>query len=370
MDQIIILFDEWITKSYVRAIVILIASWFIAIVVRYGVIRFLASMTKKTETEFDDNMIAILKTPIFITVLLAGFSYATRAFAFGPEVNFVIFGILKTIAVMLWGRAIMQIASLFLELLSNLTDKVRFIQPSTLPLFEISSKVIIVAAIAYFAMISWKIDVTGWLASAGVVGIAVGFAAKDTLANLFAGIFILTDAPYKMGDMINLGDQQRGIVTDIGIRSTRILTRDDVEITVPNASIANSKIVNETSGPHEKVRIRIEVSVAYGSDVDQVKKIMMDCTNEVEHISLFPAPKVRFIRFGESGLMLEARVWVEQPVYKGRVLDVLNTRIYNALNKANIEIPYPTRDLFIKTKEDKSKESVEEMLVKNESENS
>lgn len=368
MDQTILLINEWLTKSYVRAVVILIASWLIAIVVRYGVIRFLMRMTKKTKNEFDDNVIDILKTPIFLMVFLAGFSYSARAFGFGPDVNFVIFGILKTLAVMIWGRAVMRIASLFLQALSNLTDKVKFIQPATLPLFEIFTKVLIVAAIAYFAMISWNIDVTGWLASAGVVGIAVGFAAKDTLANLFAGIFILTDAPYKVGDMVNLGSGQRGVVTDIGIRSTRILTRDDVEITVPNASIANSKIVNETSGPHEKIRIRISVSVAYGSDVDQVKQIMMDCTKEVEYLSRYPTPSVRFIQFGDSGLLFELRAWVQKPKFKGRVVDALNTRVYRALNESGIEIPYPKRDLIIKTEQAEKSEKEPEKKTDTETE--
>ena len=77
----------------------------------------------------------------------------------------------------------------------------------------------------------------------------MGFAAKDTLANLFAGVFILADAPYKIGDFIVLDGGERGRVTKIGIRTTRILTRDDVEITIPNATIANSKIINESGGP-------------------------------------------------------------------------------------------------------------------------
>ena len=89
---------------------------------------------------------------------------------------------------------------------------------------------------------------------------AVGFAAKDTLANLFGGIFILADAPYKVGDFVVLGSGERGEVTQVGLRSTRILTRDDVEVTVPNAMIANDTIVNESGGPWVKHRVRVRVS--------------------------------------------------------------------------------------------------------------
>jgi small-conductance mechanosensitive channel len=117
---------------------------------------------------------------------------------------------------------------------------------------------------------------TAWLASAGIVGIAVGFAAKDTLANLFSGVFIMADAPYKIGDYVVLDTGERGEITHIGIRSTRMRTRDDVEVTVPNSIMGNTKIINESGGPYEKYRIRVKVGVAYGSDIDQVEQLLME----------------------------------------------------------------------------------------------
>jgi small-conductance mechanosensitive channel len=226
---------------------------------------------------------------------------------------------------------------------------VSFIQPQTLPLFDILVKVVVVGGALYFAFLAWDINVTGWLASAGIVGIAVGFAAKDTLANLFAGIFILADAPYKLGDFVLLEDGLRGKVTDIGIRSTRILTRDDIEITVPNALIANSKIVNETGGPHAKERVRITVSVAYGSNVAQVRELLRQCADGVDHVCGEPAPRVRFREMGDSGLIFQLLAWIDEPVLRGRVVDELNTRVYDTLNEAGVEIPYPKRDVYIKS---------------------
>ena len=95
------------------------------------------------------------------------------------------------------------------------------------------------------------------------------------VAYLFAGIFILTDAPYKIGDFVVLEGNLRGMVTQIGIRSTRILTRDDVEVTIPNSIMGNSKVVNESGGPHLKYRIRVKVGVAYGSDIDLVQNALL-----------------------------------------------------------------------------------------------
>ena len=130
----------------------------------------------------------------------------------------------------------------------------------------------------YLIMAAWHVNLTSWLASAGVLGIAVGFAAKDTLANFISGVFILVDAPYKVGQYIIIDGETRGVVTDIGMRSTRLLTRDNVEVTVPNAVIGNAKIVNESSGPSPKMRVRVNASVAYGSDVDQVQEILLACS--------------------------------------------------------------------------------------------
>jgi small-conductance mechanosensitive channel len=197
-------------------------------------------------------------------------------------------------------------------------------------------------------MLSWGINVTAWIASAGILSVVIGFAAKDTLGNLFAGIFIMADSPYKEGDYINLDTGERGYVRDIGIRSTRIQTRDDIEITIPNSVIANSKIINESGGPHEKERIRITIDVAYGSIIEDVKSIMNNIAQSSDSVCQDPAPRVRFREFGESGIRFQLLAWIEKPELRGRVIDELSTEIYNSFNSNNIEIPFPQRTIHIK----------------------
>ena len=189
---------------------------------------------------------------------------------------------------------------------------------------------------------------TAWLASAGIVGIAVGFAAKDTLANLFSGVLILADAPYKIGDYVVLDTGERGMVTHIGIRSTRMLTRDDVELTIPNSIMGNTKIINESGGPYKKFRIRVNVGVAYGSDIDQVKQLLFDVALNETSVCPDPEPRVRFRNFGNSSLDLDLLCWVEDPSLRGKVTDTLLTTIYKEFNKQGIEIPYTKQDLYIK----------------------
>ena len=194
---------------------------------------------------------------------------------------------------------------------------------------------------------AWNLNVAGWLASAGVAGIALGFAAKDTLANLFAGVFIIADAPYKIGDYINLGNGDRGRVTDIGIRSTRLMTRDDVEIIIPNAIIGNTEIINQSGGPYEKFRVPIPVGVAYGSDLDQVRRIPEEIAFAEEMVEEDPVPRVRLRAFGNSSLDHELLVWVGTPGLRGPVTDLLLTAIYKAFRKEGVEIPYPKRDVYL-----------------------
>jgi len=259
-----------------------------------------------------------------------------------------VLGLLKTFIALLWAVALMRVGRILLEVVSGMVDKIKFIEPKTLPLFEMILKVVVVGGFFYFVCIAWNVPLTSWLASAGVIGIAVGFAAKDTLSNLFSGIFIVADTPYKVGDFVVLDNTIRGQVLEIGMRSTRLLTRDDIEVTVPNAVIANSQIVNQTGGPHEKMRVRVKVEAAYGSDIDMVEEVLLECVEGVEHLVEEPSPRVRFRSFGASGLVFELMAWIEKPVFRGRVLHALNGKVYKAFRLAGIEIPYSKQDVYVK----------------------
>src|SRR5210317_936039 len=166
-------------------------------------------------------------------------------------------------------------------------------------------KVLLLSFLIWFFMALWNIDGTAWLASAGVIGIAVGFAAKDTLANLISGISIIADAPYKLGDYVVLDTGERGVVTELGMRSTRLLTRDDVEISIPNAVMGMAKITNESGGPAVEHRIRIPVGVAYGTRPARVVEILEDVARTNDMVLDFPAPRARMRAFADSSVDFE-----------------------------------------------------------------
>lgn len=348
MDQIAKIFSDLFQFTAVRVGFILAGSIVAALFARLLFFRVIVSLSRKTKTQVDNQLANVFRNPVVYSLVLAGIALAIMDLKLKPLANFITLGLVKTLIVIIWGRTAMKAGTILLAALSRRIDRVSWIQPKTLPLFEIVMKVLVIGGSLYFAFIVWGINVTSWIASAGIVGIAVGFAAKDTLANLFAGVFILADAPYKIGDFIILDNNIRGMVTDIGIRSTRLLTRDDIEVTLPNAVIANAKIVNETGGPHQKMRVRVRVSVAYGSNVDKVREILLSCVRDVDHVCDRPEPRVRFREFGDSGLLFELLAWIDKPSHRGRVLDKLNTMVYKAFNEAGIEIPYSKRDIYIR----------------------
>lgn len=335
----------------IQVIVVLVASVLLAKLADWFMTRILRRLTSRTKTHLDDRLLDMMHKPVFYSVLLTGVVIAVQMLNLPAPLHFVSSALVKTLVVLLWLSLGIRATLLFLDWMTQHTERFQFVQPATKPLFDIAAKLILIGGAAYFVLISWKVDVTAWLASAGILGIAVGFAAKDTLANLFAGVFILADSPYKVGDYIVLDGGFRGRVTRIGLRSTRVLTRDDVEITIPNATIANSKILNESGGPHLKHRIRTSVGVAYGTDIDQLKKVLqqvIETACKEGHICQDPEARIRFRGFGDSALMFDLLSWIHRPEERGRVQDHLNTSIYKALGSAQIEIPYPKRDVYVK----------------------
>lgn len=194
------------------------------------------------------------------------------------------------------------------------------------------------------------ISLTAVFASAGIVGLALALAARETIANFFGGINILMDRPFRTGDYIILDSGERGQVVEVGLRSTRIITRDDVQISIPNSIITDAKIINE-SVPKNRFRLRIKVGVAYGSDVDRVEELLLQTAKMNRLVTLAPEPRVRFRSFGDSALEFELLCWAYQPDIKGKLMHQLNRDIYKSFNAAGIIIPFPQRDVRL-VKED------------------
>jgi small-conductance mechanosensitive channel len=304
-------------------------------------------LARKTETRIDDVFIDALHRPLAVTTLLIGLGAATLLLEMHNRAEFVTIASLRTILVLVWVQFAMKVFRFTCRMVAERPGRKRMIQPATLPLFDNLTLLLAIAFGTYMVLQVWSVDVTGWLASAGIVGLALSFAAKDTLANLFAGVFILADSPYRIGDYVVLDSGERGKITDIGIRSTRMLTRDDVEVTIPNALMGNSKIYNETGGPHDKFRIRIPITVCYGEDLDKVRAALMEVATGNAQVCTLPEPRVRYRGFGDWGISLEMLCWVDEPVLRGIVTDRLVVQIHKQFGEKGIPFPYPRQELYL-----------------------
>ena len=338
---------QWIDTPWKQSIAFLLAFFLLAFLTDVVFTRIIRRLATRTTTDVDDRIIDGLHKPIFFSVVLIGIYLAIERLEIHNLYEQALARVLATVAVLIWAAVLMRVSRLVLEVLSRHRDRFTVVDRGTIALFKNTANVALFSGAAYLILLNWDIDVTGWLASAGILGLAVGFAAKDTIANLFAGVFILADKPYVLGDYINLDTGDRGEVTEIGLRTTRLLSRDDIEITIPNAIIGQAKITNENGGRWPKERIRVKVGVAYGSDIDQVLEVLRQVALAHEEVCQTPEPRVRFRTFADSGLSLELLCWIEEPVLRGRILHELNVNLYKALAENDIEIPYPKRDIYL-----------------------
>jgi small-conductance mechanosensitive channel len=337
---------EFLNTPLLRVFLVIMALLILSKVIDLFFDRVVKRFTRHTNTSFDDITIDILHRPVAMSVFFAGLIISIPHIGLKREIIFYLNSISYTILILIWCITLIKVSNLFVyQIVNRVTDETG-LRNDVIPLIKNISKIIIIGTSIFVFLSIWKINITPLLASAGIVGAVVAFAAKDTMANLFGGISIFFDKPFKIGDYVILDSGERGEVVTIGVRSTRIKTRDDILITIPNSIIANTKIINE-SAPIPRFRIRIPVSVAYGSDIDLIEKTLLEVAKENSNVLSEPVPRVRFRSFGDSALNFELLCWAREPVLRGVTIHELNSAIYKEFQKREIKIPFPQRDIHI-----------------------
>jgi small-conductance mechanosensitive channel len=309
--------------------------------------KVIRRIVKISKSDLDDQIINFVHRPIFFTIIIIGGIHASKYLSLSEKAAFNISGLLLSLLVIIWVICTIKVSKLIIDHTIHKVADITGLSKELTPLVENIWKVIVIASGIMITLSIWKINISPMLASAGIVGVAVALAAKDTLSNFFGGISIFIDKPYKIGDYIVLDSGERGEVVNIGIRSSRIKTRDDILITIPNAIIANTKIINE-SAPVPKFRIRVPVSTVYGSDVNRVEEVLMKVAVNNNNVQPSPEPRVRFRTFGDSSLNFELLCWAKEPSLRGRTIHELNKEIYRAFNEENITFPFPHRTVYLR----------------------
>ncbi|MFL2983779.1 MAG: mechanosensitive ion channel family protein [Candidatus Neomarinimicrobiota bacterium] len=336
-----------ISNTALKGLVLIIGSIIVAKSVDMIFTFLVKKMVKTTKTTLDDRILQLMHKPIFYSILFIGFMISIKTIGLPAYIDYLFIGILKTMTIIIWLYVVSKILVMSMEWASRQTAANKILQKNTVPMFNNLGKIAIGLLGIYFIFLSWDININGILASAGVLGVVLGLAAKDTVSNFFAGVFLMADAPFKEGDYILLDTGERGYVKKMGLRSTRFMTRDDIEITIPNSVIAASKIVNESGGPGEIERVRVTLMVAYDSDLDIVRNLLINIAKKENNVMSNPEPRVRFREFADHGLRLQLLFWIQNPEIRGRTIDAVNTEIYKQISKLNITIPYPTMNIHL-----------------------
>jgi len=280
----------------------------------------------------------VLATPIYRTLPLTGV-YVAVLLTDLPVLGFYLRGATLTLLVLIWSIAAVRLGRRTLRRMSE-DAAVSDVAPV---LGNFWTALVVLAAL--FSLLNvWRVDVTPLLASASVIGIVIGLAAQDAIANFVGGIALFADDTYKPGDFVVLDTGEKGTVVDIGLRATTIVTLDRVEVTVPNAVLNSTHVINE-SAPQRHKRIRVPVGVAYGSDPEHVEEVLLDTMREEDEIIDHPEPHTHFREFGDSALLFECRGFIHHPAREAQARNALNERIHRNLREAGIEIPYPQRTL-------------------------
>lgn len=328
----------------------------VLVAIGYGIGRVLKALIhilldrfrKSTKSEIDYQIAHYLTSPVLQTTVTCSMVLALATLDFPGAIEHLLIKLCFTALLIFWGRAWFRATKVILQAMEADRDRFHLFQPRTVPLYEMGIKLLLASLFIYLFFLIWGIDATAWIASAGIIGIAVGFASRDTLANLISGVSIVADAPYKIGDYIVLDTGERGVVSSLGIRSTRLITRDDVEVSIPNGVIGAAKIINESGGPYVRHRIRIPIGVAYDSDIDRVIETLEELAKDNEKVVDEPASRVRIRGFGDSSINLELLCWIKRPAERGAVIHDLNRQLIKRFRENQIEIPYPQRDVHFK----------------------
>lgn len=307
----------------------------VAIAIATAVTLFLRVLRNRTSGRYREPALDEVNLPVGVTIAMVGI-YTARQFFEGPLVFTLAASSLTAIAIV-WTYAGIHLSRRLVDYEGE--APVRFG-----PILSNIATFFLVIGATFTILAVWRINITPLLASAGIIGVIIGFAARDTISNFASGVSLYFDRTFDVGDMISLPSGERGTVVDISIRSTTILTRDNMTVTIPNAEFNRQQVTNE-SAPQRYRRIRVDVGVAYGTDLEAADRALLRAAESVDDVLEEPPPNVRFREFGESGIVAQLRCYIRDPASLGPGRDQVIRAIDREFKEADIKIPVPQREL-------------------------
>jgi len=329
--------------------VLLLGRWIINLVLE----KLLFRITKRTKNNLDNQVLDAARLPLYLLAVVLALDTALRRLSFLPmdwnswlkEGFFISYFLVGFIFA--W-RLVTHFFRWYEEEIAQKTET--NLNKQLFPFFErivlmLLSTIGIITLLSYF-----EINITAMVTTLGIGSLALALAAQSALEDSISGFLIMMDRPFRIGDRIELMDLDTwGDVVDIGLRSTRIRTRDNRMVVVPNSVIGKSLVVNYAY-PNDQYRLQIHIGVAYGTEIEKARQVMIDAVQKVEGVLPDRPVEALFLEFGDSTMNFRVRWWLESYVDTRRMFDRVNTALYNALKEENIQLPFPQLDVHMKSK--------------------
>ena len=313
--------------------------------------RFIRKLTEHTETVLDDMLLAVVEKPAYYLIILWGayFSFHRLNVELGQGIFDIADKVVFVVAVALVVKLVYDVINAMLDWYAlNAAEKGQAeIGRTIIPLAKRLVKIFVVISGLIVVLDHFSYNISSLVAALGVSSLAIGLAAKETLSNMIAGFIIAMDRPFRIGDRIET-DGKVGDVMETGLRSTKIKTLDHNILIIPNAKLVDN-IVTNYAYPENVQAHTLKIGVEYGSDVDKVKRLMLETAGTVPEIMKEPAPIVFFAEHADSALMFQMFYRVPEYALKMVVLDKLNTAINRRFAEEGIAMAYPTRTVYVKT---------------------
>ena len=329
-------------QTWTIALAILIGSfllsWFVGFVLKILSKRYFS----KTQTHLDDVLVGAVKTPVRIAIIVAGAELALKQVdiisdsKLQDSIDNVFFAIYLLIVYVALLRLITSVARWYGADVAAKTETE--LDDKFLSFFRALANVVITIIVIIVLLGRFGIELSALVTTLGIGTLAVALAAQETLSDMISGFIIMIDQPFNVGDRVEILDIDTwGDVTEIGLRSTRVLTRDNRLVAIPNSVIGKGLVVNY-SDPSTVYRVQTHIGVSYGTDLEKARDVMKEAIRAQEWVMKDKPVEALMLEFGGSAMIFRVRCWIEHYVEKRRAIDRMNTALYHAVNDAGIVI--------------------------------
>jgi MscS family membrane protein len=320
--------------------VLILGRW----IVRLVVDKLLRRIARTMKTVLDDVIVDVLRLPLYLLALVLAIDISYKRLDFLPEswqswegdLFFVLYLVVGFIFA--W-RFIRNFFIWYGKEMATRTET--DLDEQLMPFFRRIAMIILWMIGIIMVLGHFNLDISAMVTTLGIGSLAIALAAQESLSDTISGFLIMVDRPFRIGDRVEIQDLNTwGDVVDIGLRSSRIRTRDNRMVIVPNSVIGKSLIVNY-SYPDTRYRIEIHIGLGYGTDIEKARNIIVKAVRGVDGVLPDKPVEALFLEFGDFALIFRVRWWLDSYYDTRRMFDKVNTAIYYALNEANIEIPFP-----------------------------